>query len=60
MHSLTADTQLLPEFHAMRYYAREAVRLAFSSFLQHRTLDVADIDARAGRDEAFGGRPPYP
>ena len=44
-HSLAADTIMLPEFHAMRYYARESVRLAFSSFLQQRTLDGENIEA---------------
>jgi len=44
-HSLSADAQMLPEFHAMRYYARESARLAFSSFLHHRTLDGENIEA---------------
>jgi len=44
-HSLAADTIMLPEFHAMRYYARECVRLAFSSFLHQRTLDGENIEA---------------
>jgi hypothetical protein len=44
-HSLAADTIMLPEFHAMRYFARETVRLAFSSFLHQRTLDGENIEA---------------
>lgn len=35
----------LSEFRAMRYFARESVRLAMSSYIQQRTLDGENIEA---------------
>ena len=43
--NLAALTVTLPEFRAVRYYAREAARLAMSSFIQNRTLDGETIEA---------------
>jgi hypothetical protein len=38
-------SMFLPEYKAMQNFAREAVRLAMSSFLQQRTLDGENIEA---------------
>ena len=43
--NLAALTVTLPEFRVVRYYAREAARLAMSSFIQQRTLDGENIEA---------------
>lgn len=43
-HLLTIS-RFLPEFHAMRYFGREAWRLWCSNWIQHRTLDGENAEA---------------